>query len=54
VFCWILAAGVPVGKVQLQDVGEFVAAPVNETASGAHPERGVAVILATGTCAYPL
>ena len=38
-------------KFQNQLVGPFEETSVNETASGAQPERGVAVMPATGTCA---
>jgi hypothetical protein len=41
-------------KFQLQDVGELVEASLNETASGGHPDTGVATIEATGACAYPI
>ena len=46
----VTAGGTP-PKFQLHVLGEFVAEPFNETASGAQPERGVALIETTGTCA---
>ena len=38
-------------KFQVQAFGPFDELSVKETASGAHPERGVALMPATGACA---
>jgi hypothetical protein len=52
-FVGVTWAAVP-PKFHVQAVGPFEDTSVNETANGAQPERGVALIAATGTCAWLL
>jgi len=56
VFACVLLVGVTWAtvppKFHVQAFGAFDDTSVNETARGAQPERGVAVMPATGTCAW--